>query len=274
MKNNIRKMSCILLSLLMILSGCGPAASDPKSTTEVPIIKHDLCFDIEFDGNFFLDKYDLDLYINDKKIKSLSNGEDYAEKQTLPEGVYTVKIVSDEDPDIFLQNTVKLYTDVEFKCWLKTHEDYIECNDLSISGQDVVNKKTAESDAERSTQECTLTLNVNSFFNLIFSTYDINVFLDGEKLGKLQNGTKQTFTATKTEGEHTLRFESTDDANIFGECYIYFNGNAVADLSLDSHSDSIKIDGYVVNGAGHVIDSLTQELDDETAGSAEESTEK
>ena len=100
------------------------------------------------------------------------------------------------------------------------------------------------------------------------------VFLDGEKLGNLQNGTKQTFTATKTEGEHTLRFESTENANVFGECYIYFNGNAVADLSLDSRNDSIKIDGYVVNGAGHVIDSLTQELDDETAGSAEESTEK
>ena len=132
MKNNIRIISCILLSLLIVLSGCGLIPSDQTSTTADPIVKHDLYFDIDFDGNIFLDKYGLDLYINDSKIKSLSNGEDLTEKQTLPEGTYTVKFVSDKDPNINIEKTVKLYTDVVFKCWLKTHEDYIECNDLTL----------------------------------------------------------------------------------------------------------------------------------------------
>ncbi len=277
MKNHIRKISCILLSLLIVLSGCGLIPSDQTSTTADPIVKHDLYFDIDFDGNIFLDKYGLDLYINDSKIKSLSNGEDLAEKQTLTEGTYTVKFVSDKDPNINIEKTVKLYTDVVFKCWLKTHSDYIECNDLSISGQDVVNKKAAETEAVETAKTCTFTLNAKSYTNLIFSKYDINVFMDGEKIGSMENGETKTFTATKNAGEHVLRFESAEDANVFGECYIYFDGNASANISVYSHSEKISIEDYVVNGAGQVISSMSEmpdkiipSVDDETT--AEESS--
>lgn len=47
-------------------------------------------------------------------------------------------------------------------------------------------------------------LELNCIRNLLFSKYDLDVFVDGNKIGKLDHGATRTYTVELVEGTHTL----------------------------------------------------------------------
>ena len=52
--------------------------------------------------------------------------------------------------------------------------------------------------------------------NLIFSKYDIEVYLDDQWLGKIDHGTSKTFSETLKKGSYSLLFKNSEDSDVTG----------------------------------------------------------
>lgn len=50
-----------------------------------------------------------------------------------------------------------------------------------------------------------VTLNISCESNLLFATYDVDVYVDGTQIGSLEHGASNAFTTQVTHGVHTLR---------------------------------------------------------------------
>lgn len=85
------------------------------------------------------------------------------------------------------------------------------------------------------------TIKVKSSVNLIFSTYDIKICVDGEDQTVIKNGEETEFTLKLEEGSHNLKISKASDESIFGEVNFNVNNNNKLQFIAQSHSDNIEI---------------------------------
>ncbi len=106
---------------------------------------------------------------------------------------------------------------------------------------------------------CKLYLDLHSEGNLMFSTYDISVTLDGAEVGSIPNGKNFTFLADVLGGDHTLEFCKTGSTSPKATKNIKISNDMTysCDLGHDSSSIDIKNENIQsnVNGASlEVVD--------------------
>lgn len=85
-----------------------------------------------------------------------------------------------------------------------------------------------DSTVATTSESCDATLHIACEKNLIFSTYDLNVSVDGNDQGVVKHGEIGTFDIQLEEGTHTLELSSADDADTTGSI----------DFSLAADGDS------------------------------------
>nr|WP_072537037.1 DUF4839 domain-containing protein [Anaerococcus mediterraneensis] len=85
------------------------------------------------------------------------------------------------------------------------------------------------------------TIKVKSSVNLIFSTYDIKICVDGEDQTVIKNGEETEFTLKLEEGSHNLKISKASDESIFGEVNFNVNNDNKLQFIAQSHSDNIEI---------------------------------
>lgn len=78
--------------------------------------------------------------------------------------------------------------------------------------------------------------------NLLFSRYDIAVYVDADSLGILDHGATKTFEATLTDGNHELRFEKEDDGSVDGSADISINGDTALKYRVKCTSSQIEVE--------------------------------
>ena len=78
--------------------------------------------------------------------------------------------------------------------------------------------------------------------NLLFSRYDVNIFIDGELLGTLEHGATDTYTAELVEGEHTLKAEKEDESVVDGTVEFEVSENTELSYQLSLSRDQIEIE--------------------------------
>lgn len=78
--------------------------------------------------------------------------------------------------------------------------------------------------------------------NLLFSRYDVNIFIDDKLLGTLEHGATDTYTAELVEGEHTLKAEKEDESDVDGTVEFEVSDNMELNYQLSLSSDQIEIE--------------------------------
>lgn len=78
--------------------------------------------------------------------------------------------------------------------------------------------------------------------NLLFSRYDVNIFIDDELLGTLEHGATDTYTAELVEGEHTLKAEKEDESDVDGTVEFEVSENMELSYQLSLSNDQIEIE--------------------------------
>ena len=78
--------------------------------------------------------------------------------------------------------------------------------------------------------------------NLLFSRYDVNIFIDDELLGTLEHGATDTYTAELVEGEHTLKAEKEDESDVDGAVEFEVSENTELSYQLSLSRDQIEIE--------------------------------
>ncbi len=91
-----------------------------------------LYLDIEFEGNLFFDKYDVDLYFDDQEMDTLPHGKYYTKLLDTTTGSHTVKFVSSKDSTITGSVLLNLEKDATFKCKLIAWSTKIEVSNQEL----------------------------------------------------------------------------------------------------------------------------------------------
>ena len=94
----------------------------------------------------------------------------------------------------------------------------------------------------------TVKLSVKSYMNMIFALYDVDIYLDGEYLGTIENGETGKGEITTYNGDHELLFCSADNEFVYGTQKFTANGYTTVNCKILSHEDYIEPDSCEVNG--------------------------
>ena len=78
--------------------------------------------------------------------------------------------------------------------------------------------------------------------NLLFSRYDVNIFIDDELLGTLEHGATDTYTVELVEGEHTLKAEKEDESDVDGTVEFEVSANTELSYQLSLSRNQIEIE--------------------------------
>ncbi len=94
--------------------------------------------------------------------------------------------------------------------------------------------------------EYAVDLKVKCDQNLMFSQYDVDVYLDDQYLGTVSHGKERTFSESTYQGIHQLRFEKWDDEAITGEAQIDIQQAGALSISIHCFNVGISVEGDIV----------------------------
>lgn len=95
---------------------------------------------------------------------------------------------------------------------------------------------------EVQTEKFTVQVKIECEENLLFSRYDVNIFIDDKLLGTLEHGATDTYTAELVEGEHTLKTEKEDESDVDGTVEFVVSDNMELSYQLSLSNDQIEIE--------------------------------
>lgn len=83
--------------------------------------------------------------------------------------------------------------------------------------------------------------------NLLFSKYDIDVYVDDNNVGKLDHGATRTYPLELEEGSHTLRVTKENSKSVDGTIDFEVSDNITLKYKLACTSDQVKIEAIEDN---------------------------
>ena len=131
------------LLFLLLLSGC-ESTNNEKGDVENIILEHYLYLDIKSDSNF-INRYDMEIYLDNTKIETISDGEVYQKLIKVEEGTHVINVNKVGDSSVFTEKTIDIYEDSTFKCRIKHKKNKIELKDSSMISevpQDILRYET------------------------------------------------------------------------------------------------------------------------------------
>lgn len=84
-------------------------------------------------------------------------------------------------------------------------------------------------------------LSVDCSENLLFSRYDLAIYVDSEKVGTLDHGAEDSWDLTLDKGQHTLRVQKADDSSVDGRKTFKVNQNEKVSCTVYPKHDQIEI---------------------------------
>lgn len=85
-----------------------------------------------------------------------------------------------------------------------------------------------------------ITLEISRVENLLFSTYDVDIYIDDLFEDTIANGENETYKVQLSKGEHIIRFENVEDYNVSKE--IRINVSKSESLQYEVHCSKSSID--------------------------------
>lgn len=84
-------------------------------------------------------------------------------------------------------------------------------------------------------------LSVDCSENLLFSRYDLAIYVDSEKVGTLDHGAEDSWDLTLDKGQHTLRVQKADDSSVDGRKTFKVDQNEKVSCTVYPKHDQIEI---------------------------------
>lgn len=132
---------------------------------------------------------------------------------------------------------------VLFGFFMSCHSESAENDEVgaavSVPAASIPMEKTKEA-VESVEPTFPVTLNISCESNLLFATYDVDVYVDDAQIGSLEHGTSNVFTAQVTHDIHTLRIVEQGGDPADGE--ISFDASANSEFRFSIHCGFSRID--------------------------------
>lgn len=105
-----------------------------------------------------------------------------------------------------------------------TSDDSAKSPEITKENDQSSSENVTESQ-EISSSEYNIDIEVNCIENLLFSRYDVNVYVDNVLQGALEHGETDIYTVHLKEGVYTVRFVKDNDETVIGETEINVSKN-------------------------------------------------
>ena len=110
---------------------------------------------------------------------------------------------------------------------------------VTYEGNNVIKIEVKEPEYE-------VTFDIECDDNLIFSKYDVKVYIDGLIEGTLKHGTKEKYTVTKKKGTYEIRFVNVENSDVKG--YINVDITKEETIKIKIHCYNSKIEATILSG--------------------------
>lgn len=187
------------------------------------------------------------LYIDGENCKTLEPGDKYKSQEMIGVGTHEIMV---KRGGLFGTKETKSFSideDSYIDCSIDVGEDAIIISDVQV--------ETEEERAERIEREelarKVFKYSVNVFFNenIFLNIYDVDIYVDDERLGTISQGDTFTQEIELHGGEHVLRFEkictSDDDEPASGSRKFKLNTDMYLSCDITSYYSEIRISDVV-----------------------------
>ena len=103
-----------------------------------------LNLDIEFIGNWFFDKYDVELYVGNTKITTIKHGKNYSGTASVSTGSQKLTFYKKGKHNISSSKTLSLSEDCSYSCTIQVYSDKIEISKSSFKDNAAEKRKQEE----------------------------------------------------------------------------------------------------------------------------------
>ncbi len=135
-----RKVLCLIVVLTLLLSVCPLSLASSAFTLKI---------DIDFIGNMLFSTYDVDLYLNDTELATLSHGVDYSGSFYAEEGSNTIFFYKHGDKKVKGSIELGLLGNTEVSCTISCSSDKISVSDVSIQTVENAAEEITDIDAQK-----------------------------------------------------------------------------------------------------------------------------
>lgn len=88
----------------------------------------------------------------------------------------------------------------------------------------------------------TVEIEVDCIGNLFFSKYDVDIYIDGYKLFKLDHGANEFYTVYLSEGNHTIKFTENYNSSVDGSARFVVDKDMSLDFTISCERENIRVD--------------------------------
>lgn len=123
----------LLMVLLMLTTACGSSSGESEPAVEEEEIKTAyLYLDVNFEGNIFLNKYDVFVELNGERLGEIKHGDYFTHMAEVPWGDYTIKFINTEKSSVTASKDLTIDRDTTYKCTIHTDKDEIVIKDEEV----------------------------------------------------------------------------------------------------------------------------------------------
>lgn len=243
----MRKLSVLAVLLICIACLCScfddlSDNSDDKTKFDSGEDKYTVEFEVDCIENFFFSKYDIDIYIDDEKLYKLDHGASEVYTVYLTGGEHTFRFTEHYSSTVDGSVRVNVTKNMNLKFTLSCSRNNIGVDmedktpfapDPSF-GTSSPNQNTGDLYTVDVTFECTE--------NLMFSKYDIDIYLDDQQLLRLKHGSTKELRLTLESGYHTFRFTKAGYYSPNGNVMVNVTSDLQAVIGLYCTMDAVNVD--------------------------------
>lgn len=96
-------------------------------------------------------------------------------------------------------------------------------------------------------KKCNVKIAVDFQSNLLFSTYDVKLLVNGSEKGTMKHGSGEEYELSLEPDEYTLTFENVSNSDVNGEVTLTVNSDIEASYKISCHSDKVNVETIYVD---------------------------
>ena len=180
--------------------------------------------------NLMFSTYDVELWVDDLLITTIPHGKTYTGVLSLENGKHKVAFYESGSKTVKGSAAFVVEGDSVFRCDIACKFDRIQISNI----ESYTEKQNEDGRAK-------LLITVICERNEFFSTYNVEMYLDNEKVGIIPHGKYIEATAAVTPGNHTVVFYKEDDHTVKGIVNISVLNDASFSCTVKCKSGQVEI---------------------------------
>lgn len=122
------------------------------------------------------------------------------------------------------------------------------CMVLSITACGSLSATSTSEEVKASVPKFTIQIELECIGNLLFSKYDVDIYVDDTEIGTLEHGATDTFEVRLEEGTHILTVTKEDDNDVDGKVEFTVSEDKLLRYRLSLSSSQVAIEDVLVVG--------------------------